>query len=135
MTTEVSEGMWDGVMGTGLLSDEHGRAWNTWYDGAAFANALSTLTGKELCYVDSDPTDSVDQYDSLDPSFATPYECEGYRLLTEAEWEYASRSGSAEEFWTQMVAGIILIMLVGIMIMRHSSIWTLKFSMVVRNHH
>ena len=100
MTTEVSEGMWDGVMGAGLLSDEHGRAWSTWYDGTAFANALSTLTGKELCYVDSDPMDSVDQYDILDPSFATPYECEGYRLLTEAEWEYASRSGSAEELWS-----------------------------------
>ena len=127
MTTEVSEGMWDGVMGAGLLNDEHGEGIGRKSDGtmvhrADFANALSTLTGKELCYVDSDPNDSVDQYDTyLDPSFATPYECDGYRLLTEAE-EYASRSGSAEEFWTEMVVVPIHFMLVKTMTMLHNNL-------------
>ena len=60
---------------------------------AQFANRLSALTGEELCYADTDPSDNYDP-DGLDPIFSTPYECSGYRLPTRAEWEYAFRSGS-----------------------------------------
>jgi formylglycine-generating enzyme required for sulfatase activity len=57
----------------------------SWHEAAAFANLLSAAEGLEECYV----------CDSGVPPFcevaASPYDCLGYRLLTESEWEGAAR--------------------------------------------
>jgi len=63
----------------------------TWHEAAAYSNAVSDVEGLEGCYACSGSGSGV----SCAP-VGNPYECEGYRLPTEAEWEYAARSAGEE---------------------------------------
>ena len=96
---EVTQSEWQAVMG---WNEPHFQGPNrpvdqvTWFDAVKYCNERSAREGKTEVYAITDIVTNGNHVTAA--TVAANWIANGYRLLTEAEWEYACRAGSTTAF-------------------------------------